>query len=71
MLERIWTITSDIEVPLRVIARDWRTALCLGLQLLELEDAVARLKLVAFGEGVSAEDPATGVHLWVSALEPA
>lgn len=63
MLDRIWTITSDIEVPLNVIAPDWRTALALGLQLLELEEAVARLEVARGSTGVAARDPHTGICL--------
>ncbi|MEZ4319417.1 MAG: hypothetical protein R3F61_18020 [Myxococcota bacterium] len=68
MNDEIWNIHSDIEVPLRVLAPDWRTALCMGLQLLELEDAVSRLNLGSIDGGVVARDPETGHRIWVTSL---
>lgn len=50
---------SSVEGPLVVDAVDWRTALCLGMQLLEREDAVGRLQLARRGDAVLAEDPWT------------
>ena len=68
MHDSIWNIESDIEVPLRVLAPDWQTALCMGLQLLELEDLVARLDLGSILGGVLASDPETGRSIRVTNL---
>ncbi len=67
MRDQIWTVESDIEVPLRVLAPDWRTALCMALQLLELEELVARLDLGRITGGVRAVDPISGQSLRVTA----
>ena len=45
MWDALWTVESSFEVPLRVHAPDWQTALCLGLQLLEREAAIPHLKI--------------------------
>lgn len=66
MQDTLWTVESDIEVPLRVLAPDWRRALCMGLQLLELEDLVARLDLSRVEGGVTAFDSTTGHSLRVT-----
>lgn len=40
MNDVMWTVESEVDVPMVVLAEDWRTALCMGLQLLELEDGL-------------------------------
>ncbi len=55
-----YQIVSSIEVPLMVDAPDWRTALCIGLQLLERQDCVDRLAVARLGDEVLATDPETG-----------
>lgn len=55
-----WRIDSSFEVPLTVRAADWRTALCIGLQLLEREHVVRRLHLTHRRGVVTARDPETG-----------
>ncbi len=67
MADQIWTVESDIEVPLRVLAPDWRTALCMALQLLELEHLVSKFDLGRIAGGVRAVDPASGRSLRVMA----
>ena len=51
---------SSIDVPLILDAPDWRTALCLGLQIVEREDAVDRVELSRDASGITAFDPETG-----------
>ncbi len=51
--------SSSVEGPLVVDAIDWRTALCLGLQLLEREEVVSRLRLARRGDTITALDPWT------------
>ena len=74
-----WQIRSEFEVPMNVDAPDWRTALCLGLQLLEREHLVERLRVRMTGGGrFVAHDPVSGEdlfleqrHVWPEAVRQA
>lgn len=70
MTDRIWTVTSDIEVPLNVIAADWRTALALALQLLELDHAVKTLEVARSGLGVAVREKLSGICLEILPQSP-
>ena len=64
-----WTVESNVEVPLTVLAPDWRTALCMGLQLLELEERVGEFHLSLIDGGATAYDPGTASRLRVTAVQ--
>jgi len=61
-----WQIRSDLDVPMRVDADGWRTALCIGLQLLEREELVERLVVRRLSDQLLvARDPVSGLELHV------